>query len=244
MKPYSTVEIFGIPVSRMSMKETVDYLVDVVHAQSLCQVVTINPIMIMDALKEPSYMSSMLKADLIVPDGTGVVWAAERKGTPVAERVPGFDLLHELMDAASSKSWRVYLLGASDEVIQEARATLAKQYPGVQFVGCRNGYFTDAEDQEVIADIRAKQPHMLFVGRSALTQDSWIAKYRDQLMVPIMMGVGGSFDVISGRLKRAPKLWQKLRLEWLYRLILQPWRFKRMLALPRFVLKVRRDRTF
>lgn len=244
MKPYPYVELFGIPVSRMNMQDTLGYLAEAVQDRRVCQVITINPIMIMDALNDSGYMGTMLGADLLVPDGTGVVWAAARKGLPVAERVTGIDLIHGLLKAASDRSWRVYMLGASEEVVQAARDTLARQYPGVQFVGCRDGFFTEAEDESVIADIREKAPDLLFVGRSADLQDPWIGRYREQLGVPVMMGVGGSFDVISGRLKRAPRLWQQLRLEWLYRLVQEPWRYKRMLALPRFVMKVMRDRSF
>ena len=112
----------------------------------------------------------------------------------------------------------------------------------IQFVGYRDGFFSSERDAEIIAEIKRAKPDILFVGRSAATQEPWIDKYRAELNIPVMMGVGGSFDVISGRLKRAPMLFQKLQLEWLYRLLRQPSRFKRMLDLPKFAVRVLRNR--
>jgi len=114
------------------------------------------------------------------------------------------------------------------------------QYPGADFVGYRDGFFGPEQDQEVVASIREKKPHLLFVARSADNQDMWIHQHRGQLDIPLMMGVGGSIDVVSGKAKRAPRLFQKLRLEWFYRLAKEPFRYKRMLALPKFVWKVLR----
>lgn len=236
------VSIYGVPFSKMDMKQTVEYLIDAVERRDSHQVITANPIMVMTALGSPEYMSVMKQADLIVPDGTGIVWAAGYVGDPVAERVTGFDLVHELFRAGEKRRWKMFLLGSSPEVIEAAAAKLQLDYPAVRIVGIRDGYFQDSEDDEVVAQIRAADPDILFVARSADKQEPWIARYRRQLNVPIMMGVGGSFDVISGKLKRAPQVVQKLRLEWLYRLAKEPRRFKRMLALPKFAWKVVRDK--
>ncbi|MNI19052.1 putative N-acetylmannosaminyltransferase [compost metagenome] len=169
------------------------------------------------------------------------MWASQKGGNPVAERVPGFDLLHELMKRGEREGWRVYLLGSASEVIKEASRRLKAQYPGVEIVGCRDGYFGPDQDDEVIRDIAEAAPHILFVARGADTQEPWIAKHKNRLGVPVMMGIGGSFDVISGRTKRAPKLFQKFRIEWLYRLLKEPTRFRRMLALPKFAIRVMRE---
>lgn len=236
------VRIYGVPISKMSMKQTVDYLAKVIELKKPHQVITANPIMVMAAQDDPSYLKMMQRAELIVPDGTGVVWAANRVGQPVAERVPGYDLIHELMKVGEKKHWKVYLLGASNEVIQAAAAKIHTLYPQVSLVGVRDGYFGDAEDAQVIQAIRDAAPDILLVGRAAANQEPWIGKYKEQLNVPVMMGVGGSFDVLSGKLKRAPVLFQKLRLEWFYRLLQEPWRYKRMLLLPKFAVKVMRDK--
>nr|WP_036653024.1 WecB/TagA/CpsF family glycosyltransferase [Paenibacillus pini] len=237
-----TVSLYGLSISRLGMSDTVQYLTQVINSRQPHQVITANPIMVMKALEEPAYMQIMKNAELLVPDGTGVVWAADKIGTPVQERVAGFDLLHELMKVGESYQWKVYLLGSTPEVIQAAAERLHLQYPGVTISGYRDGYFSADQDAEVIAGIREAAPDLLFVARSADTQEPWIAQYKDQLQVPLMMGVGGSFDVISGKTKRAPIMFQKMRAEWLYRLMSEPTRYKRMLALPQFAVKVMRDK--
>ncbi|MFF2483678.1 WecB/TagA/CpsF family glycosyltransferase [Paenibacillus sp. NPDC058071] len=224
------------------MDETVDYLTDAVAQKRQTHVITANPIMIMSAIDSKDYYKMMRTAELIVPDGAGVVWAANHVGTPVSERVTGFDLLHRLMQAGEKRKWSVYLLGTSQEVIEAAAEKLQLQYPQVRIVGVRNGYFKADQDAEVIAAIREASPDLLFVARGAETQEPWISKYKKELGVPIIMGVGGSFDIISGRLNRAPKLFQKLRLEWFYRLLQEPKRLPRMMVLPKFVVKVIRDK--
>jgi N-acetylglucosaminyldiphosphoundecaprenol N-acetyl-beta-D-mannosaminyltransferase len=240
-KPYPTVSLYGVPFSKMNMKETVNYLVEAIASQRPHRVVTGNPIMLMVGLENPSFHHTLSTAELVVPDGAGVVWAARRLNQPVQERVAGFDLMHELLREGERRSWSVYLLGASSDIVAAAYAKLQKQYPGMRFVGCRDGYFTDREDGEVVAAIRAAKPDLLFVARSTMNQEPWIEKYQSVLGVPVVMGVGGSFDVVSGKLKRAPALFRKMGLEWFYRLLQEPSRYKRMLVLPRFALKVIKD---
>ncbi|UJF33253.1 WecB/TagA/CpsF family glycosyltransferase [Paenibacillus hexagrammi] len=236
------IRIYGVPISKMDMKQTVAYLTQAIEQKIPHQIITANPIMVMAALEDPAYMSMMKQAELIVPDGAGVVWAAGYVGEHVAERVAGYDLLHQLMKVGEPKGWKVYLLGASREVIEAAADRLRALYPGIQLVGVRDGYFNNQQDEEVLREIEQAAPDLLFVGRSAANQEPWIAKYKNRLEIPVMMGVGGSFDVLSGKLKRAPILFQKLRLEWFYRLLQEPWRYKRMLILPKFAVKVIREK--
>ncbi|MBD2868390.1 WecB/TagA/CpsF family glycosyltransferase [Paenibacillus arenilitoris] len=226
----------------MSMDETVDYLTVAIEQKRLTHVITANPIMVMSAVDDPKYAEMMKRADLIVPDGAGVVWAAKFAGNPVTERVTGIELINRLLQQGEPRRWRVYLLGTSQDIIDSAAEKLQLQYPQVRIVGSRNGFFGPEQDDEVIDAIRAAEPDLLFVARGAETQEPWIVKYKKRLGVPLVMGVGGSFDVISGKLKRAPVLFQKLRLEWLFRLLQEPKRYKRMLALPKFVVKVLRDK--
>ncbi|PLT48406.1 N-acetylmannosaminyltransferase [Paenibacillus pasadenensis] len=236
------VSIYGVPFSRMGMDETVEYLTNRIEAGRPSQIVTANPIMVMMGLEDPAFHRMLREADLVVPDGAGVVWAAGHVGQPVRERVPGFDLMHRLFLEGEERGWTAYLLGTTQEVIDEAAAKLGEKYPGTRIVGTHHGFFGEKEDPDVIARIRAARPDMLFVARSATTQEPWIARYKQELGVPLVMGVGGSFDIIAGRLKRAPVFMQKLRLEWFYRLLQQPTRFRRMLVLPQFALKVIRDK--
>jgi len=240
-KPYPTVSLYGVPFSKMNMEETVAYLTEAIETRRPQRVVTGNPIMLMVGLENPSFHHTLATADLVVPDGSGVVWAARRVKQPVKERVAGFDLLHELLKVGNSRGWKAYLLGATQEVIEAAQENLKKQFPGVRFVGCRDGYFTDKDDGAVVAAIREANPDLLFVARATMNQEPWIEKYQSVLGVPVVMGVGGSFDVVSGKLQRAPAIFRKAGMEWLFRLLRQPTRFKRMLVLPKFALKVIKD---
>lgn len=236
-----TVPIFGVPFSKMGMDETVEYLIRSIEEGTQTHVVTANPIMVMEALDKPAFADVLRRADLIVPDGTGVVWAARYCGEPVRERVPGFDLMHRLMAEGEKRHWNVYLLGTTQEIIEAAAEKLQLQYPQTRIVGTRNGFFGPSENDAIVKEIRNSRAHLLFVARG-MDMESWNADYKESLGVPFIMGVGGSFDVVSGKLKRAPILFQKLRLEWLYRLLQEPKRYKRMLALPKFVVKVIRNK--
>ncbi|WP_054954630.1 WecB/TagA/CpsF family glycosyltransferase [Paenibacillus dakarensis] len=237
-----TVSIFDIPFSKLDMNDTVAYLTEAVKSGRPHQVITANPIMVMAALDNPEYKTMMQNAELIVPDGTGIVWAAGVGGDPLNDRVTGFDMLHELMKAGETHRWKFYLLGSTKEVIQAAAERLQMQYPAAIIAGYRDGFFGPEQDDEVVEEIRKASPDILFVARGADTQEPWIARYKERLGVPVMMGVGGSFDIISGKSKRAPKVVQKLRMEWLYRLLREPTRAKRMLALPKFAIKVLREK--
>lgn len=240
-KQLPTVPIFGVPFSKMSMDETVHYLTEAIEDGRLTHVVTANPIMVMEALDNPEFAAVLRKADLIVPDGAGVVWAAKTGGNPVTERVAGFDLMHRLLEQGEKRRWRVYLLGTTQEIIESASEKLQLQYPQVRIVGCRNGFFGPNEDEAIVEEISNLKPHLLFVARG-MEKEAWNAQYKERLGVPFIMGVGGSFDIVSGKLKRAPMIYQKLRIEWLYRLFQEPTRYKRMLALPKFVVKVLRNK--
>jgi N-acetylglucosaminyldiphosphoundecaprenol N-acetyl-beta-D-mannosaminyltransferase len=222
------------------MDDTVALLTEWAESGQPHHVVTVNPIMIMDALAKPHHRETLRDADMLVPDGAGVVWAAGYVKQPVAERVPGIELMHRLLAVADARGWRVYLLGTTAETIRAAAERLRAAFPGAVFE-YRDGYFGPEQDDAVADAVRAFAPHLLFVARSADLQDPWIRRYRERLGVPVMMGVGGSFDVVAGKLKRAPHMFRKLRLEWLYRLIQEPSRWRRMLALPKFMVKVIRD---
>lgn len=240
-KPLPTVPIFGIPFSKLSMDETVSYLTEAIEERRLTHVITANPIMVMTALDNPAFARVMRKADMIVPDGAGVVWAAKVGGNPVAERVTGFDLMHRLLAEGEKRRWTAYLLGTTQEIIEAAAEKLQLQYPQVRIVGYRNGFFGPSDDEAIVEEIRELKPHLLFVARG-MEKEDWNAVNKERLGVPFIMGVGGSFDVVSGKLKRAPEVFQKLKLEWLYRLLQEPARYRRMLALPKFVVKVLRNK--
>lgn len=237
------VNIFNVPFSNMTMPDTVSYLIQKVEDGRQQHVITANPIMVMSAMKDKAMMKVMHQADLIVADGAGVIWASQQAGEPIVERVAGIELMHNLLNAGEKRHWNVYLLGTNAETIAQAAETLQLRYPQIRIVGYRDGFFTEKEDAAVIDVINALHPDLLFVARGAHNQEPWIAKHRAKLNAKLIMGVGGSFDVISGKLNRAPKWMQKAKLEWLFRLIQEPKRLPRMMDIPKFMVKVYKNKS-
>ena len=161
-------------------------------------------------------------ADLTVADGMSVVWALRLLGRPVAERVAGIDLMARLLDAGSRNGLRVYILGARPEVVGRLLAHCRTRYPTLEIVGARDGYFGPADEPAIVADIRARAPHFLFIGMPSPFKEVFAEHHRGQLQVPVVIGVGGSFDVLAGVIARAPVAAQRLGLEWAWRLMLEP----------------------
>ena len=178
------------------------------------------------------------EAALVVPDGAGTVWAAHHLGYEMPERVAGFDLAQELMRIAPGKKQRVFFFGSAPGVAEKAKAKAEELYPGIEIVGVRNGYFSADDEPEIIAEIKAAKPDLLLAALGVPKQEKWLYQHRDELGVPVSIGVGGTLDVMAGVMKRAPLWMQKAKLEWLFRGALQPKRAGRLLALPKFVLKV------
>ena len=234
----SRVEILGTLVDRVGMNDAVDRVSRFIESGTPHHVITLNAEIIERAQNEPVLRDLINSADLVTPDGAGVVWASRYLGRPVPERVTGIDLLLELVKAAPRSGWRLFLLGAAPGVAEEAAARLQEQHPGLSIVGTHHGYFGEAENPSVGDKVRDAGADILFAALGAPKQEYWISSNLDNLGVSAAIGVGGSFDVIAGRVKRAPAWMRKLQLEWLGRLIMEPSRFRRMLALPRFVLRV------
>ena len=201
-------------------------------------VVTANPLMLLAAEKDSSLAEILGHADLVVPESSGVRWASEQVGTPLEEIVPGIDLLRACCRVARDAQRSIFLLGARPGVAEKAAVTLCAQVPGLRVAGTHPGYFTAGEETGVVAQIRETAPGFLFVGMSVPVQEKWIHRNLEALGVPVVMGVGGSFDVLSGRLRRAPAWMRELGLEWLFRTLQEPWRLKRIIHLPVFVWKI------
>ncbi|MBO8165427.1 MAG: WecB/TagA/CpsF family glycosyltransferase [Brevibacillus sp.] len=233
--------ILGIPFRTRGFEETVAYLTDRIEAGQRTHVVTANPEVVMAAQGNLRF-KAVLDQAYVVPDGIGIVYAARWLNHPLRERVTGVELMTALMEQADARGWRVYLLGAAAEVVEKTAAVLSARYPQAQLVGWRHGYFDQTEEKAIVEDIASKRPDLLFVALGAPRQDEWINTHWDKMNVPLAMGVGGSFDVLAGVVKRAPLIWQKLHLEWLYRLLKQPSRWRRQLAIPMFVAAVLREK--
>ncbi len=233
------VKILGVPVHPLTMDESVAALETKLQNKEQAFVVTANAEIIMMCQQDKEYNSIVSgQADLVLPDGAGAVWAGRYLGNDIPERVAGFDLYNRLLELSAAKGYTVYFFGGAPGVAEAAKNKAEELYPGVQVVGCRNGYFTDAEEDSIVQEINAAAPDMLFVALGAPKQEKWLVKYRKKLKPRILMGIGGSFDVLAGKMERAPKWMQDASLEWAFRLYKQPSRFMRMLALPKFVLKV------
>ncbi|MGM0761496.1 WecB/TagA/CpsF family glycosyltransferase [Brevibacillus parabrevis] len=233
--------ILGVPFSTRGFHETVTYIAERIENGQKTHVVTANPEIVMLARENRAFQSIVEQA-YVVPDGIGIVYAAKWTNQPIRERVTGVELLEALMTEANKHQWGVYLLGAKPDVISLAAEKLAARYPNARLVGYRDGFFRAEDEEKIVQEIAKAKPELLFVALGAPRQDEWMVKYRDRLNASMMMGVGGSFDVISGKVKRAPEIWQKLHLEWFYRLASQPSRWKRQLAIPRFVLTVLKEK--
>lgn len=233
------VKILDVPVHPLTMGEAVSVLEESITSGEQAFVVTANAEIIMMCQEDAGYKKIVSQdAQLVLPDGAGAVWAGRHLGYKVPERVAGFDLYCQLLDKAAQKGYKAFFFGGSPGVAEAAKAKSEELYPGVQVVGCRNGYFKEEESQAIIDEINASGADMLFAALGAPKQEKWLVRYREQLKPKILMGIGGSFDVFAGKMERAPKWMQDASLEWLFRLYKQPSRFMRMMALPKFVLKV------
>ena len=233
------VKILDVPVHPLTMGEAVSVLEESITSGEQAFVVTANAEIIMMCQEDAGYKKIVSQdAQLVLPDGAGAVWAGRHLGYKVPERVAGFDLYCQLLDKAAQKGYKAFFFGGSPGIAEAAKAKSEELYPGVQVVGCRNGYFKEEESQAIIDEINASGADMLFAALGAPKQEKWLVRYREQLKPKILMGIGGSFDVFAGKMERAPKWMQDASLEWLFRLYKQPSRFMRMIALPKFVLKV------
>lgn len=224
------------------MAQAVDRIVASAAADSCRQIVTVNPEFIMAARRDPAFADVLNNADLAVPDGMGLIWAARWRGHPLPERVAGVDLVERVAAVAARQGLPVYLLGAQPGVAAAAATVLSAHYPGLIVAGTYAGSPAPDEDEAIVARVNQAQASILFVAYGAPRQDLWIQRNRARLKLGVAVGVGGAFDFISGCSRRAPRWMQRLGLEWLHRLYHEPWRWRRMLALPRFAWTVLREK--
>lgn len=226
----------GVDVCCENEEKVFDNIDSIIENKKPSFIVAINPEKIMKAIYDEKLMKLLNSAAIQIPDGIGIVVASRIKGGKIKKRITGIDLMEKIIRRASQKSYRVFLLGAKPGIADGASKILAKRYPGLIIAGIMDGYFKD--DDEAVNTIKNAKPDILFVAMGSPKQEYWITKNMEKLTVPLCMGIGGSLDVISGNVKRAPGIMRKSGLEWLYRLFKEPWRFGRMTVLPVFLLKV------
>lgn len=239
------IRILGIRVDNVSGAEAEEMVDSFIRSGLPHQVVTVNPEFIMAARRDEEFAAILNAASLALPDGVGLVWASRFLGMPLKERVAGVDCVWRWAKLAAERGYRLFLLGAAEGVAEEAASGLKEFYPELEIAGTFAGSPAPGEEEHIVGLIRQARPHLLFVAYGAPEQDRWIHRNLARLEVPVAMGVGGAFDFISGRAKRAPRWVQRLGLEWLHRLFHEPWRWRRMLALPQFAwLVIREERKY
>ncbi|MBC6309120.1 WecB/TagA/CpsF family glycosyltransferase [Listeria sp. FSL L7-1582] len=237
-----TVEILGIPFYNVSQNAFVDELMDAAVNKKRKFIVTANPEIVMHAQQDLEFNQVIRQADYIVADGIGVVKAAKSIGKPLKGRVTGYDTMLGLLEKANEMKLRVYFIGAKPNVIEKLVEHVNVKYSNIEIVGARDGYFAAFESEAIAEDILRSQADFVFLALGFPRQEKWISAYLEKFEKGVFMGVGGSFDVLSGCTKRAPSFWVKFNLEWLYRILSQPSRWKRALAIPRFMLAMKKQR--
>ncbi len=228
------LDILGVGVNDVTPDATVALLTRWIEERRSGVVVTPNPEMVMLARRDAAFAHNLAAADLAIPDGVGLLWAARLLGTPLRARVPGSVLVPQLAAASARRGDRWFLLGAAPGVAAEAGQVLAARYPGLTIAGAFAGDAAPGGDQATRAAIQsAGVIDVLLVAYGAPRQEAWMARHRD-LGIPVMIGVGGVFNYLAGRSQLAPAWMRRAGLEWLYRLVTEPWRWRRQLALPQF----------
>ena len=228
----------AVPVDDVTTPEALDWFAQAIARCSCAQVCTVNPEFVMAAQHNAAFRALLQAAPLCLPDGQGLLWAARLRGLKLRERVAGSSFVWRISERAAADGWRIFLLGAAEGVAAAAAQALCAAHPALRVVGTHSGSPHPDALAGILAQVHAAQPDVLLVAFGAPQQDLWIAANHMALAVPVMMGVGGALDFVAGIAQRAPAWMQQLGLEWLHRLLLQPWRWRRMLALPQFAWRV------
>ncbi|MFH1386610.1 MAG: WecB/TagA/CpsF family glycosyltransferase [bacterium] len=227
------INLAGLEIDNVTLKEATNKVEVFIASGQPHLLVTPNPEIIVSSQEDEELKEIINSADLRIPDGISMVVVSKLLGTPLKERVSGIDLMLEIIKLSARKGYKIFLLGSAPGIAASAAQKLVTKHPNLKIVGTLDGYFK--EDENIICKIKAVKPDILFVGLGGGRQEKWLHRNLDELNIRVGMVIGGSLDVISGQKKRAPVIFQKLYIEWLYRLITEPGRWKRQLALPKFL---------
>ena len=228
-------EVLGVAFDNVTMEQAAELGGKMLQEDRFHYVVTPNPEFILAAEKDESFRAVLNAADLVIPDGIGVIYSAKILGTPLAERVPGIEFSAKMLEKLNEMGGRLYLLGAKPGVAEKAGENICAQYPNIVLCGTQDGYFKDEE--EVILKVAAAKPDLVFVCLGAPKQEKWMARWGQHTGAKMAIGLGGCLDVYAGNVERAPEAWQKLGMEWAYRLKKEPKRIGRMAKLPLVLVK-------
>ena len=241
MKSFRT-DVLGVPVDCVDMPQALDAVEEMIRGDLPRAVIAVNPEKVVKAQSDPRLLQQLREAGLLIPDGIGVVFAVRILEDRAIERVPGSELMPAICERAAKSGYKLFLFGASPDVNEKAVQVLQHRYPGIQIAGYQHGYVKDDEMPNLIKRINESKSDVLFLALGSPKQELWMDRYLGQLQIKVCQGVGGTFDVIAGRVKRAPLVFRKIHLEWFYRLISQPKRLFRQTALPRFTYQVIRKK--
>lgn len=232
------VEVLDVPVDDVTMDSSVIFAKEAIQLGRQVTIVAVNPEKIISARHDEALRLFLQQGDLLIPDGIGAVIAAKLNGASSIARVPGAELMPKLCEMAEIEDFSVFLLGAKESVNAKAVDALLQMYPKLKVVGRNNGYFDEQQELSVVEKINQSGAHLLFIALGSPRQEEFMRKYKNTLEVKVIQGVGGTFDVLAGEVKRAPEIMRKLNLEWLARLVSQPKRILRQTALPKFAILV------
>jgi N-acetylglucosaminyldiphosphoundecaprenol N-acetyl-beta-D-mannosaminyltransferase len=237
-KMIDTIHVLNVPISNINREKAKKNILTWLYEEKSRMVFTPNSEMVMAAQEDEKLKTVLGAADMVIPDGIGVVWASKYSEQKLEERVAGCDLAQELLKELAGTDRTVYLLGGAPGVADKAAKNMCAKHQGLKIIGAQHGYFKQEEERIIIENIKALKPDLLLVALSVPRQEKWIYDHKDELGVKVAMGVGGTVDIMAGTVKRAPLVFQKLGLEWLHRLIKQPTRIVRMMQLPIFAITV------
>lgn len=236
---YHRVRLLGIDIFAMRMETVLDVVNEHIVNRERLLIGVVNVAKLVNCRKNTELRKSLIEADIVVADGLPIVWLSRFMGKPLPERLAGIDIMYQLLTLASNHNYRIFFLGAKQQVVQKVVETVQRKYPGVHIAGYRNGYFGESEEKDVAEQIKKSSADILFVAISSPKKEIFLRKWKNFMNVPIRHGVGGSFDVLAGITKRAPLWMQKSGLEWLHRLIKEPRRmWKRYLITNTIFMKL------
>ena len=224
---HKRINIFGVPIDNLSMAESLDYIESLIRTGTPHQHVIVNVDKLVKMQTDTALREAVLSCDMFSCEGQPIVWAARLLGQPLKERIAGVDLFPALIGRCAERGFRPFLLGARPEVVERVAAVLQAQHPRLQLAGWRNGYWSPEEEAGVVAQIKQARPDVLFMATPSPMKEIFLSRWKEELRIPFVMGVGGSFDVVAGVVKRAPVWMRRCGLEWLYRLVQEPRRMWR-----------------
>jgi len=233
-----SIKILGVRIDKLNVEEAYNKFLSLFKQDSFSAIYTPNPEIIMVAQEDHELKDALLDADLVIPDGIGVIYASRIHNLGLEERIPGIEFMERILKFCNNTNGSIFILGGKPGVAKKACDKIQEKFPNIVMTGCHDGYFSDEDELKVVDKINEVKPDILFVALGAPRQEKWIYSHRKILNTKIAMGVGGSIDVWAGHAKRAPKLFIKLNLEWFYRLLREPHRIGRMMSLPKFLIRV------